>query len=564
MQPRATLQDRFNNELQGFLLSLNISIETPILNDVMQSLSGVMFDDVNNNYGFSVSSYRNDEKSLSYSYPEILIDDFLKLADYLEIPKNERKMSNSVKVSEKTVLEKVLPAFKKYVQEEQQKKSDFFTNYVLASRPILEGTAIGQIENAIKSLQEETDKLNDQSEFAIKMAIIRKVFEIQGTLTSVKKNPNYYRLLTDLKNEFNQMFETHEQEINKHAELARKCKMLIQGITLFEKYNLCESKIACEKFFEEGREFTDKLEVSMKHCDIIERTLLNLADVKAKPADCKIKPGSDSSRITIKFQGITKQECEQVISYLKSMGDSTAKEGYGDKHWNRYRPTDVMESASLKSMAAFSLSERPQRFAVQPTKIIPSFSIECDALTFYNVIYPQMKKSIVSTNESNPAALNEFRFAALKWRIIKSQQEFISDVSEKSDELSLKNAMINDFVEFSSKFLSELAVSDISNISALAQTAQHYLTKVTELQSSVKSEAGDVIVNKMDKLIKLILDMQLKTGSALQIDKTQKVEEGYSTNNSAMMFNGNKTNNNLEPSLKVEELGRERQFGLNG
>lgn len=406
--PKTTISyaAKLADQLQAFLLRYDISIESGIVGYAMQELTGVRFNNSRMNDGFDFSYYRDNEEFLNYRIPQISLEEYQQLALYFAIPKDRQKISNIIEVSQQIMEEKVLPQLKDFIDNLKTNNAELFMTFVIASKPKLERMAYDEIKIAAHELKEYL--LNNPVHS--KAEIMQAVVAISAANSNIEQYAGMYDLLfAEAKNRFTTALQTLVPS-NNDLSLNKACRFLLEGVNRFEKYNRCRSIIAGESMMRDLQNVAESLNVSTANSDLFEHTLLKLAGVVTIPKKCSFKIGSDKSRLVFDFSELNADEQQKLITFLKSKGDDTAKAGYGYQEWNHYRPSggsvNLEMALDVQEMGQFSPQSAiysQKRIKVQP------FSLECDALSFYNTVYPDICSTLRSTHEQNPEALKPYR-----------------------------------------------------------------------------------------------------------------------------------------------------------
>ncbi len=64
--------------------------------------------------------------------------------------------------------------------------------------------------------------------------------------------------------------------------------------------------------------------ISSHACDIFEETLLKAAGVESQPSNCQFSPSRDEQKVRFRIKGISKEEAERFLSFLKSECEDNA------------------------------------------------------------------------------------------------------------------------------------------------------------------------------------------------------------------------------------------------
>lgn len=402
------MKTRFRAALQDLLLQDDISLESGIVKHITAQMIGVsMVNDERERFGFNLAAtdyYTNDQETINFYLGNMPINDALKCLDYLKVDLKNYKLGEPATVSEDFIFNVFIPAFTVFYGVMKSKNQIEFNNYKVQSRAKLESSAI---ETLISYLQKALDALvpADATEFPqYAINTINALSLLMQTVHSMQKKPILYRSIIDAKESMNLVLQSPEAITDK--ELAKHVNQVLMGISVFEKYNRFESVLANIKFKKEIEQFVNNIQVTTRDCDIVEDTLLNLADAKlGEKGKCQYKTGYDTSRMVFKFDDMDKTNADKVIAYLQALGDVTVTEGWGEHQHG---------SVLLSQNECFVSNRTRQNVRLE------SHSIEVDGLFVYEKLLPMLQDKI---KQMDTASLAKYREASKSYFEQKSESK---------------------------------------------------------------------------------------------------------------------------------------------
>jgi hypothetical protein len=177
-------------------------------------------------------------------------------------------------------------------------------------------------------------------------------------------------------------------EIAMNRALVSTLNKIQEGIQLYGKYHRNKSVLDLIAFQEEQDTLFTHLRID-KESTLLEKIILDIANSEGDTlTSAAFAIGDDPSRMTLRYDGLSKANVKKLITYMQKLGDETCCEGYGYKH-----NADPL---------AFSTQERAVgRASSRKRKLPDSHSIEIDGSFFYTIIFPRVKERLNQMAEHN-------------------------------------------------------------------------------------------------------------------------------------------------------------------
>ncbi len=387
---------RLKRELYEFLIKERISLETNLVNDFLFQMAGISLksSDEDSGYystkGFSLGNDYSKNEDLKFHLPKLPYLQLLKLLDFLKFPVEKYETNSSISLDETFVFKSLLPAFKKYFEEVKLNKPSEIAKYIVKSKPILEASANSTLrEYTYEVAKTILDKRTTEPSKSLE-ALLKALFALNQKVSHLQQWPILYKSVIDTAHEIAD-FKSFP-EVSGNTELLKLLNLINEGIELFAKYNRCESVLANQAFFKEMETFLNGKKITSSLCNIVEDTLLSLAGAKLGiNGTAHVEKGYDASRLVFSFTDIDKENTAKIVDYLQKIGDDTATEGYGTRHYGSSVPKYAAESsAPMLALESASISRHIE---------VEEHSIETDGRFFYEVAFPKLKAAIAIQDE---------------------------------------------------------------------------------------------------------------------------------------------------------------------
>lgn len=413
------MKTRLKRELHEFLLKERISLETDLVNDFIYKMAGITFtssDEDRSTPGFSLSSSWDKNEDLKFKLPHLHYPQLLQLLDFFKFPLENYVANSSITLDEKFVFENLLPAFKKYFEEVKLAKPSEIAKYIVKSKPILESSANTTLrEYTTKAVGTILAKHATEPSETLEV-MLNELASLNYKAEHLDQWPILYKSVIGAAQKIGAF--RFYPEVSQNEDLRKQLSLINEGIELFAKYNRCESVLANESFLKEMETFLNGKNITSSLCNIVENTLLSLAEAKlGVNGECHVDKGRDASRLVFAFTDIDKENAAKIVDYLQKTGDDTASEGYG----YRRHGSSIPEAAFM--MAA---SFAPMEKSVSRREVIEEHSIETDGKFFHEVVFPKLKAAIEALDKT---ALDGYRkkseaYFAKKEVVIESSRFF--------------------------------------------------------------------------------------------------------------------------------------------
>lgn len=290
------------------------------------------------------------------------------------------------------MLEEFVPQFSALYERLKLENPVLIAKYKVASAPILESTAISTLKQYIFDVKEIllADKLKALREE--EQATYTEVTKLLPLIQDLEKNPLFYQNIINQKASILDLCRSSIAQEN--SQLAVKLGMIVEGITLFERYNRSQSVLGILSFHRQFKECLAAYRISYAKCDILEHVILKLTETQLRSkASCKFQASSSPSRLVIEFGDITREDTQKIIAYMREKGDETACEGYGRRHYG-----SAMAESSVQLQCAMVSERRIVNFNSfdQTEEKVEPHSIEVDGNFFNTIIFPLVRDKIVN------------------------------------------------------------------------------------------------------------------------------------------------------------------------
>lgn len=401
------MNGRFKRKLHDVLIKDDISVECGIVNDLLFQMMGIELPNERyggyNEPGLNIKDdYYNRDDNVKFNIPNVKMSELFKLLTFLKFPWEEYVANKPVKLKEEFVFGELLTRFNNCYEDLKKNNSRKFYYYYVASKGILESTAINTLS---KYNNEALDICANIKEPTPVIAKIEKyIASLNGFLERLKSQPILYKNILALEDKFLALQQLSETQ--QYPELIKNLKLVNEGFGLFKKYHRFESVIMARKFKQEMENFLNNQLISDHTCDVVEDTLLLLANASLGPkGSAHFGIASDPSRVLFEFQDMDKGNADKIIEYLNTHGDITAIEGKGYRKYGGCLPASasLSEGACLSSVAMHSTPKE---------KELESHTIEVDGKALYESIFPQIRGQIEKMIADNSEVIEKYRQAS--------------------------------------------------------------------------------------------------------------------------------------------------------
>ncbi|MFI4918798.1 MAG: hypothetical protein ACHP65_04515 [Legionellales bacterium] len=386
------MRAKLRHDLHQLLTQERISLESGIVNYITYQLAGIAATERQLSAGFSLSLDRwmsaEEREKITFSIAsQCNLEQIETLMVFFNLPKSSYQHAQPLVLNAQQVFEQFMPQFQAYFQQMKITAPEILTKYRILSAPILESTALSTLRKYIDEtrqilLSEALRELTPTMKALVDFTLL-----LSGRMEALNTFPLFYKDILNSREALVQFLQ--QAEIGDNEDLAPKLKTVLEGMQLYETYHRNESVLCIKAFTKEFEVFLEPYRITTKKCDMLEHTLLSLAEATMRSNQaCQFIPGHDRSRLVINFGDIDQANTTKIIHYFRTLGDETASEGYGARHHG-----SAIESMSGAECA--ELSKRPYHRSKEEPET-ESHSVEIDGKFLYNVVFPQLKAKIAT------------------------------------------------------------------------------------------------------------------------------------------------------------------------
>lgn len=382
-------------EVQNFLKKRGISRDTDIFNIIVWQILSEAIHPNEENIDFKcikVGFTLEDAPTLQFAFPSELYDDTIEnILDFFKFPRDKYRSGHTITVSKDFVDDKILSEFKARVIDLEKRDLSLFNYYrVKSNAPFASSATTALKDNALDIMRILGQKLSANDITENEYGMLRTLCEFHSIVDALLDQPDSYGVY--------KWIPSYQQKINSysgslgtseaHVKIRVYLKQMDIGFDLFKDYSTAHyaSAISGQQCIKNiVAELADK-KIAASECSVIPDALLSLAGVNRPyindPVNTSVTMnlGQNPSRLVLNFRSITDSDFAAILKYLEKTGDKTATEGYGY----------AVQGSSVRSSVAYAPIATAYS-TIHVANNIKSRSIETDAASFFNNVYPKLK-----------------------------------------------------------------------------------------------------------------------------------------------------------------------------
>lgn len=383
------MKSKLKRELQQFLEQERISLNSGIVNYITYQLADIKANAEQLDQGFSFDNEETtDREKITFSIATGLdFSQIKKILNFFKIPEEKYLHGKAILINDETLIEYFIFHFKNRFQVLKETSPEIIAQYKALSAPLLEANAKNILEKHLDEikLMIMANYLNTPLTPTIKN-FISFISTLSGHIHDLESFPHLYVDILDSKKEINHFMQL--REINANQKLYAQLIMLLDSISLFERYHRNESVLSNAGLHKEFKEFLIPYRINPEKCDLLGHIILSLADVKTHTANLfRLAPEEDHARLVITFKNITEENINKIVEFMHHLGDETAFVVDGPASFST-----VSDSCFVFKNQEYPLYKSENE--VQATKLYEKRSIEVDGKFFYSCVYPKIKENI--------------------------------------------------------------------------------------------------------------------------------------------------------------------------
>ncbi len=388
---------RLYEKLDRFLIEFHISSDSdifekmlPELSELKSQLGETETSDYNTRFSIS-SSYRSDDK-LKLSTPSLSLDELNVVCNFFKIPITSYRTGKELTLNADVLFDEILPKFENHIRKLHEEDPDKLKPYQVASKPKLENNAIDKIKTIthkfLKKLNQ--DEVVPQQYQDISMLL----FPLEGIFFEIRKDSKYYFYINKIYENFDKLFKD-DLELKKYLG-EDEVDTLLQQLAIYIKYNRAESVLCVARFMKKLDEFLYPFGIDKSKCEVLENTLFEMAGLLHFPSRSRYdKSRHDETKINFKMLGITDEEANQFLAWIKSKGDDSAKLSSYEIEIN-----DTLQSDG----------ERAQRCEIREKPIyVTEYSFLIDGEVMYKNIFPLFMEKFKIISDEDKIKLTSYQ-----------------------------------------------------------------------------------------------------------------------------------------------------------